>query len=1713
MATNSASILFEDGFTKVQLYKQTEQEQPLVIKSYKRSKKGIPSDQALLNEFEVTKKLDLPGIRKTLKVENFEGLPSLFLEYVPGINLQTYYLQNDLTIDETLRIACSITKIIGELHVNGVIHKDLNPTNCIINETTGEVRLIDFSISSVVNHNAQIKRSAHLIEGSLPYISPEQTGRMNRQIDFRSDFYSLGILLYELFTGRLPFSSSEPLKIIHQHIARLPDPPHLIVPDIPKMISRIILKLLQKDAENRYQSAGGILYDLSRCLKEFNQKKTIIPFELGQEDHPNVFKIPEKLYGRVEETKLLYTAYQRASTGLSELVLVSGYSGIGKSALINELHKPITEKAGYFISGKFNEYQTNVPFQAFLEAFKDFAESILSEEEDHLKYWKKLIQEAVGKNGKILTDSISNFKTILGKQAELAVLGAVETQNRFNLTIKNFIKSISRPNHPLLIFLDDLQWADIASLNLLKTLISIEGNENLLLLGAYRDNEVNETHPLSTLLDELKGKGIQFTTLNLQPLKEVHVNEMVEDTLKTDSSKTHELSKLIYEKTNGNPFFLKEFLKSIYQKELFVYDHQKTHWTWDIYKIRELNITDNVVALMRQKIKTLSHKTQTYLQYGACLGTRFQLSHLVSIFNIRALLLLNSLEEAIQSGLIIPGTYYYRALELRNDQIQSDRSSFFKFPHDRVRQAFYFQIPEAELPKVHLQIANILKESHENNVTQEVPLFDIANHFIKGASLLRDEDEKLQTATIHLRAGNKAREGGAYLSAMEYYQAGIDLLPQYSWETAYELTHALYENACTAAYSSAHFSEMQKYANEVLKKSRNTIDKAKTYKILITRFNGNSEFSAALNTIIEALQNVGFKMSEKPSVLAVLKTMVSLRLKLINKSIGKLENLPTMTDEKALAIMDLLYSAFPIGYQLGRPLLLAFIVGKSIHVSLKYGIAPQSAMALSMHGIMLLSGLNDFKNGIAFNDLALRLERKNNDRRWFPFLAASYYTIIGHLKSHEKESITSFRYAHQVGIETGNVYSGSTSLTSAIIHSFWIGNNLDELGKEAALACVEIKSFNQITWVYWTGIYHQTIDNLQVEGQLWEMDGKFFHEKEALPHFEKSGEKTVLFAYHLSKFYLAFLYGNIEIAQEQAQIALSYKNAVPGMFQYVVFMFYLAVFYAQNAKQTPIKKLKKAYLKKANKYLKKIKKYERFAAVNFSNKVLLIRAVIEEAQENIGEAGLLFSQSISKAEEAGFVNEEALAAEMAGQLYLSNKDAKLGHYYILQAETYWRKWGAVAKANHLKSKYQHVFSDDVESIQVDEDLAERRTLHPGEITENLDLDSILKANISISGEIILEQLIASLLEIVIENAGAQRGFIILKKDQKLIISGGKDHSIPLELPPDTNAFGSELLAESVVQFVSRTKKHLILKDANRDLKFSRDAYISSHKVKSVICIPVIHQNNLLGMIYLENNLTTNAFTDDRIELLRLLSGQIAVSLNNALLYENLEQKVRDRTKEIETEKKKSDNLLLNILPKSTAEELKKYGKTKARKFDNVAILFTDFVDFTQMAEMLPPEELIEELDHVFSQFDKIITKHGLEKIKTIGDAYMCVCGLPTPNEFSSEKAVLAGLEILEYLKTHREKNQKCNKPALNVRIGIHSGTVVAGVVGLKKFAFDIWGDDVNIASRMESSGAANRINISGTTHELVKEKFNCEYRGKMKAKNKGNIDMYFVERK
>ena len=1659
-------------------------------------KNSYPTAQSLnkfRKEFEILSKATHPNIIGVERIEPYQNSLALIMEYVDGKFLSDLEKKESLDLSSFFSIAIPLTDAVKFLHHQQVIHKNINPGNIIIESVSKQPKLTGFNLATQLSREEMQPNTREIIDAELPYISPEQTGRMNRNIDTRTDLYSLGILFYKLLTGSPPFTGSDPMQIIHSHIAKQPKSPEKINDEIPVALSKIILKLLSKSADDRYQSASGLLDDLQICFDGYKKKSVITDFNPGATDIHDQFRIPDKLYGRTNELQQLLSYYKEAAKGGSEIALVSGYSGVGKSRLVSEVKKVIYEGNGYFVSGKFDQFKRDVPLSSLLQAMSQLIRQILSESDEKIAEWKRNVMLAVGQNGKIITDVIPEVEMLIGPQSMVAELPPMEANNRFNLIFSRFVKTFTRPGHPLCIFLDDLQWIDSATRQWIETHLTAEDLTFFMLIGAFRDNEVTPSHPLMMMLERLHRTPTSINEINLQPLDKATLNQMVADVLVTEPEKCADLSDLIYRKTNGNPFFSRQCLLTLHEEKAIYFEPEDHRWKYVLEKAHNAAISDNVVELMLAQIQQLSPSVQDKLKIASCIGNEFSIQLLNKLSDEKMEATATQISIAVQKGLVLP------VYSWNTDDIEK-----YKFLHDRVQQATSLLLNEAEKKSIRLKIGRILLENVSSFDTED-KIYDIADHLNFAADLVTDRAEVEKLVEVNLAASIRAKNATAYEPALRYSKESMDLIPKDEVPNAMISKLLLQRAECE--HLNGHNETAENYYEEAIDKTDGLLNKAKVYQRKIHYYNNLRKFHEAYQTGRTAVALLGVSLPSKFIPPDFLKDVVLNRFLLGRKKIPDIINMKEMTDENLRMAILLMATFGRSAYQI-KPELCIAVCTKMVNICLEHGNADGGFIGYLAFGPIFMGAILKRKqSGFDYGELILALVEKYKSQ----FYKAETHFVVGYFAIPWRRPATEMeRYwqiAYEAGLEVGDFFHTSCAICGTIQSYYMRGMPFNEIEKAANRYLEFLKRIKNTDGILTLASVQQSIKNLRGEtASRISLNSDDFNEDEYVNQLPNFDSRHFAHYYYINKMQTLYLWGEYQKAYEVSLISDRYLKDSPGMLHTAEHFFYKALIICSLYKDSKGKqrfKWKRTLQNISNKF----RNYSKGCPSNFIHKWQLIQAEMNRLESKNELAQNKYYAAIESASKYGYTNVLALAHSLTGSFHFNGGRSRLAGFHLRNAHYSYHAMGATAYSQYIMERFPGLAEfEGTENLQGSEVDAIKRK------PANLDLTTILKSSEAISREIRLRDLLGSLLKIIIENAGAERMVLLINKEDGLVaqatcIAGNEEVEILPEIPLDQY----KSLSKPVVNYVARTQQPVILDDASANGDFTNDIYFQDMKTRSVLCAPLVQQGKLTGIIYLENNLTNGAFTKERIELLILLSGQMAISIENALLYENLEEKVQERTRQLNEEKNISESLLRNILPEETAEELKRTGVSKAKDFPQVSVLFTDFKNFTSITENLDAQELVNKINYCYSAFDNIVSKYGVEKIKTIGDSYMCAGGLPVEKATNPYDTLRAALDIRDFMLEQKRKQIEKGEPFFEIRIGVHTGPIVAGIVGIKKFAYDIWGDTVNMASRMESSCEPGKVNISGTTYELVKDQFNCTYRGKHEAKNKGMVDMYFVE--
>ncbi|HSE68757.1 MAG TPA: AAA family ATPase, partial [Gemmatimonadales bacterium] len=884
----------------------------------------------------------------------------------------------------------------------------------------GRATLADFGIASRAPSEAHHPGLPHLIEGTLAYMSPEQTGRMNRDLDYRTDLYSLGVTLYEMLTGRLPFESTDPLEVIHGHVAKTATAPQQLDPGIPRVLSDLVVRLMAKSAEDRYQSGDGVAADLARCATALAEAGRVSDFPLGQDDVRDHFVIPQRLYGRREEVDRLLAAFERVAQGRAELVLVSGYSGIGKTSLIREIYRSLPHQRGHFIQGKFDQLARDVPYAALAQAFQTLVRQLLSETEDGVQTWRKAILAAVGTNGQVVIDVLPELARLIGEQPEMPPLESTESQVRFNLVFQQFVGAFARAEHPLVLFLDDLQWADAATLSLLPLFLANPDLKGLLIIGAYRDNEVSPSHPLAGVVRDLVARGAPVTELVLPPLNPGHVTELLSDTLGGGGTIAQELGALVFEKTGGNPFFMTQFLKSLYHDGQIALDRASRSWRVDFAAIRGLRTTENVVDLMTDRIQRLGPETQRVLRLAACVGNRFDLATLVTVCERGVRECMADLWPALEGGLVTADEQSYGFAPDLTDGRPPDQRRF-RFLHDRVQQAAYALIPEADKRQAHLTVGRLLLARGDER--QADWLFDVVNQLNYGAELITEPAERLRLAELNLAAGRKAAASAAFPSAAGYFGAGTALLPEDAWSGHHDLAFALHLLRAESEYLSGRFTEAEARFAALLARCRSPKERTDVYFLMVSQLETQSRYSDAIRIGREGLRTLDVDLPEDQTTqqAALTEDIEAIDGLLGQRPIASVVDAPVATDPRIREALRLLRALWAPAFISTSGSLPALAASRMVRLSLEHGNTEDSAFGYLHHAITVGSLLGQYERGHEFGLLALAINERLKDQRLRAVIHHRFAALVNPWRRPFSSCFTHAREAVRAGLESGNL--------------------------------------------------------------------------------------------------------------------------------------------------------------------------------------------------------------------------------------------------------------------------------------------------------------------------------------------------------------------------------------------------------------------------------------------------------------------------------------------------------------------------------------------------------------------------------------------------------------------------------------------------------------------------------------------------------------------
>ena len=1672
---SNIELLIDSGRTRIYRANQLETGSSLLLKT---PGPEMPLHQAKLiydSEFRIGELLDSNLHISYLGYENSKGRPVLFVEDFGAVALEEIIPEKGFEIDIFFNLAIQLAEALAQLHEKKIIHKDISSSNIVVNPETGALKLIDFGSAS--HFIKELGDSKQVTQANLAFISPEQTGNVNRTVTYKTDFYSLGITFFHMLTGRLPFSGSDSSELIFQHIAA--EPPHVreIKPSILSQIDEIVIRLMNKNPDERYNSALGLLSDLEKSIGYWKETKAIPLFDLCQNDVSEVFYIPEQLFGREKELSDIKKYLNRVLEGQFTVTYILGASGIGKSAFVSELFKDIVKEKGNFGSGKFDQLQRNVPYSALIQALNRVIQNILIESEESIANWKRILHENLGNNAGLLATVIPDIQLIMGEIQTVELTDPSLARNRFVLAFKNLIKSFSQKHAPLVLFLDDLQWIDSATLQLFTDFFnSIEPLEKnyTFIIGAYRDGEVGADHPLSVVLRDFENRGFPKREIVLGPLREEAINEMCSEALGRDPGETTELVSLIYSKTRGSPFFVKQFLENIYDKGFIYLDREKRYWAWHFDKVQEADFTNNVVDLIQEKLLRLPEETKTVLKIAACLGNEFQASDIVAISDIEEGIVNDALGVAMNEDIVF--------------KLFSNADALYSFQHDRIQNAAYELIDAGQLDLLHYKIGRYLIQHLDPSELNAEKLFEALSHLNRVEFLVEEPGLRLKLAHYNLKGATTAQQSNAYQAALFLADKGIQFLPQNPWSTEPDLIKDLHLVGSQSAYLTGEYAKMHLLVDHALKYLGDPVQKAFFYEIVVYSYASRREWNKAVEETLRGLTLLGLRLPQNPKTIHVLKHLGLLFATMGRRKPEDLLELPVMDNPRVEAIFKLFISAASAAYLTNQNMFAIFFT-EMVRLSSKHGNGRHSAFAYVAFGVFYGGALGFINYGYRFGELGKKVFEKYPSDELLAKVYFSLYAFIQNWKIDVKDLYPKLLEGFQVGSQVGEKEYAAWCLSIRAGMCTLSGENLQQVESDLVSAVKFSKNLKQIEIIA-MGFLDYT--------QWWldkgppEMDplAEGFIDSKA-PMFIEENFWTALAEHDMIVGSMYFYFFDYQKAWKYLSRGWEHHESLMGLFYYAQLAFYRAWCAIKLQQENP------EYF--SHRELKKIisdfMKWGVHSPPNHGHKIVMLEAEQAVLRGDKLAAIELFDKAIEQAANTDHPNDQGLFCEMTARHYAEWGKEQFGEIYLDQAYTAYTRWGAIRKMRSLEENSPKIGNRRTSSLRA-------RRSGESTITEDilsaLDVESIIKASQAISGETQIDSLLARLLKVLSESAGAQRVVILLKKDEKLWVQVLKEIGTEMQI---INASFEKYdgLPRSLINYIEKTKKTVVLQNADESELFSRDPYFVKNKVKSVLGIPIIRQANLSGIIYLDNHLASGVFTDSRVGVLSALSTQTAISLENANFINSMKELNKSYNRFVPKE-------FLKMLNRASVLDV----KPGDQKIEEMIILFADIRNFTSLCETIPANETFTLLNKYLTSVTPAIHKNGGLIDKFMGDGIIALF----PND--ADRALRAAVEMREMLNEFNTIQSSDGGTEVLIGIGMHIGKVILGSVGTDdRLSTTVIGDPVNVAARLESFTKINKtdIQVSGELVVRIKEPGNFHLRevGYLEAKGKSNKIRLFEE--
>lgn len=1476
------NLVFESETIRIYRALRDEDGLPVILKLPRDGQYTREAMRSVQHEYAILQHLQSTRTARVHALKWQEGLPVIVMADHGGESLQQVLEQADLALEESLKIAVEIAAALAEIHASNTVHKDINPSNVIYNSRTGDVRIIDFGNASYLRREQVHAVPPQAVPGTVEYIAPEQTGRMNRSVDFRTDLYSFGATLYKILSGKLLFDADEPIEWFHCHIARQPKPLAQVDATIPVAVSAIVMKLLEKNAEDRYQTARGVWFDLQHCLQQLREHGRVQSFPLAKHDVSDRFQIPNRLYGRHQERDALLQALDDACLGDARLILISGPPGVGKNRLIQELQEPMAAQRGYLVKGRFEHAHRAIPYSAVKEALDGLVRQLLTESDLSLQAWKEKIMHALGSNVGLIIQLVSTLELIVGPQPSPPPLPPVESERRFMLALLKFVQLVGHKDHPLAVVLHELQWADKGSLRLLNMLLSAVESSHLLIVGTYNDQAVSSSSALDAMQDRFRAHGARVLDIKLRPLQHQDIEALLADTLQTAIERVSPLAKVVEQKTAGNPLAVELFLGAQRQQGLIAFNPTQGKWEWQLEQISNQQITDNVVELMADRLQALAEPASRLLQLAACIGGRFSQSLLATLATRDPYALTESLQEAVLEGLILPVTGGTQPL----GQAGLATEVQFDFAHDRIRQAAYLLLGETERLAVHQRLGQLLL-AQSTAAEQEERLFEILHHLNLAADLIDDPEERVQLCRLNLAAGKRAKNAASYPAAFGYFDKALSLITAGGWCRHYDLMLELHVQTAETAYLTGRHDALDALLEAGLRETRDILDQVALYQVRIAALIARGELLQAVELAKPILAELGHRYPAKPTRLHIFIRMLTLKLRLRGKSMADLRRLPAMTDQKHLAAMR-------IGESIGsaamfaQPLLLPLMIMHAVDVSLTHGHSPQSHSTYAGFGMILAGVLGQVNRGYDFGRLALALRQQSGVPRYPGRTLHVFSSLVQHWKEPLRETLEPLKEARQQCLESGDFEYAIHAASVYVSNALAAGRDLQHLREEVSELLRSYRALGQGPLLHHLACYQQYILCLLGESEnSARLVGEAYDIDQQLPQLEQATDQASLYTARFTQMLLDYLFGQYEQALAQARRARALQAAVQGFYATATYLFIDSLSCLGVIAESKTPNFRRRLLRRAASNQRRLKRLAKQNPANFLNKYLLVQAERLRVQGRDFAAHTKYDHSIALAQQEGVLHEQAIANELCGSMHLRAGRLTIAEPYLWRAHELFHRWGAVAKVEDLERRYPQVF--------VQPQL--KGTGSAGTtVFDDVNLTSLMKALRVIASEQVHSRMVAVIIRTAIEFAGAQYGLLALRNAQgELCIEAEAEvdvaeikllQSLPLAQHAD--------VSQAIVNYVARTHESLVVNDALADAAgipgLSQDAHVRRRQVRSILCLPILagaaDRAELIGILYLENNRASGSFTRERFGMLEIIciaaAGRLELSRKAAV---------------------------------------------------------------------------------------------------------------------------------------------------------------------------------------------------------------------------------------